>query len=85
MILKTIINKGATELPFAAASRIRTTNVIGLITVFISLLYSLNYLIVIGNQTVGLINLIFTIAYAGTNLLTAIRQAKIAKIWFLSY
>ncbi|WP_153916206.1 GGDEF domain-containing protein [Shewanella sp. TC10] len=84
MNLKKIINLGTNRQSFSSANRIRTMNIIGLITVGISLLYSLNYIFFLKNQTVGFINLGFTLAYLGTIALTASQQSKLAKIWFFS-
>ncbi|WP_082972148.1 GGDEF domain-containing protein [Shewanella sp. UCD-FRSSP16_17] len=84
MNLKSIINLGTNQQSFSSANRIRTMNIIGLITAAISFLYSLNYILFLDNPSVGFINLGFTFAYFVTNVLTAKQQPKIAKIWFFS-
>ncbi|WP_394132068.1 GGDEF domain-containing protein [Shewanella maritima] len=82
MQLNRLINYGTEQHSFAAANRIKTTNIIGLITTCISLSYSLFFLLVLEHFQVGLINLAFTISYLGTNILTRLNRPKLAKIWF---
>ncbi|QLE85643.1 GGDEF domain-containing protein [Shewanella sp. Scap07] len=84
MNLTTIVNWGTQQQPFSSANRIRMTNIIGLITVLISLLYSANFFLIIGNYAVGFINLIFTLAYFITNILNGYNRRKTARIWFFS-
>ncbi|WP_158638064.1 GGDEF domain-containing protein [Shewanella donghaensis] len=57
-------------------------NIISLITVGISLFYSLNYLFFLDNPTVAYINLGFTFAYLSTLAFTANNASKMAKVWF---
>ena len=82
MNLKNIINLGTEKQSFSSANRTRTMNIISLITVAISLLYSLNYLFILDNATVAYINLSFTAAYLATLLFTANNASKMAKVWF---
>ncbi len=84
MNLKKIINLGTSKQSFSSANRTRTMNIIGLITVVISLLYSLNYIFLLENTHVGFINLGFTIAYLCTIAFTAAHHSRLAKIWFFS-
>ncbi|WP_220754197.1 GGDEF domain-containing protein [Shewanella sp. KT0246] len=84
MNLKNIINLGTSRQSFSSANRTRTMNIIGLITVVISLLYSINYIFFLENHTVGFINLIFTVAYLFTIAFSATHHPKLAKIWFFS-
>jgi diguanylate cyclase (GGDEF)-like protein len=53
-----------------------------MITTVVSGLYTLNYLVIIDNALVALINLLFTLAYALTLLFSHFNATRRAKIWF---
>ena len=79
-----IINTGAEFQPFNVANKIKTTNWITLITVFISATYTLMYLLVLKENVVGFLNLGFTIAYALGYLFMRFNAIKNAKLWFFA-
>ncbi|QBF84533.1 GGDEF domain-containing protein [Shewanella maritima] len=82
MPLAPLINLGTQGQAFSSANRIKTTNIIALITTGISFGYTLFFLIAINHLHVGLINFGFTCAYFATLAFSLLQQAKLAKIWF---
>ena len=82
MFLSNIINMGCENLPFSQANKIKTTNIVALITVIISALYTLNYILVLKHPVVALINGLFTLCYLIPLYLNTKYLSKLAKIWF---
>lgn len=84
MRLEKLIALGTKELPFRSVNKVRLTNIIAIITTAVSGLYTLNYLVIIDNAIVALINLFFTLAYALTLLFSRNNAIRGGKIWFFS-
>ena len=82
MLLSKLINNGTLHQPFSVANKARVTNIIGLITVGISALYSLNYLLILDEPLVALINSCFTVAYFLTLVFIREQHFRIGKLWF---
>lgn len=84
MIFNTLINLGTDHQPFSIANKVKTTNVITLITMLISALYTLNYVYILHEPLVAIINTLFFIAYSITLLFNKYRAHKASKIWFFT-
>ncbi|MDO6445741.1 GGDEF domain-containing protein [Colwellia sp. 1_MG-2023] len=82
MFLSNLVNSGSEHLPFSQANKIKTTNIVTLITVIISGLYTLNYIFVLQHPIVALINSLFTLCYLMPLYLNAKYLSKLAKVWF---
>ena len=82
MFLSNFVNIGCESLPFSQANKIKTTNIVALITVIISAFYTLNYIFVLKHPTVAFINSFFTLCYLMPLYLNAKYLSKVAKIWF---
>ena len=80
--MKSIIYAGTQNQNFDAVVRIKLCNWVSIFTVAISAFYSALYFTIIDNQTVGIINLGFTIAYALCPLLMHKQFIKLSKRWF---
>ena len=84
MILKQLINLGTDFQPFSIANKVKATNVVALITVVISALYTLNYIFILDEPIVAFINSIFVLAYAIGLLFNKYHAHKASKVWFFS-
>ena len=82
MFLSNVVNIGCESLAFSQANKIKTTNIVALITVIISALYTLNYIFFLQHPVVALINGFFTFCYLMPLYLNAKYLSKFAKIWF---
>jgi diguanylate cyclase (GGDEF)-like protein len=82
MFLSNIVNTGCENLPFPQSNKIKTTNIVVLITVIISAIYTVNYIFVLKHPIVALINALFTLCYLMPLYLNAKYLSKAAKIWF---
>ena len=82
MFLSNVVNIGCESLPFSQANKIKTTNIVALITVIISALYTLNYIFVLQHPMVALINSFFTCCYLMPLYLNAKYLSKLAKTCF---
>ncbi|MFD2165966.1 GGDEF domain-containing protein [Thalassotalea euphylliae] len=84
MQLNQLFSLGTEHLPFSSANKVRTMNIIGLITTVISGLYTLNYVFVFQHYLVAGLNFLFTLAYAATLVFNAYGANRGSKIWFFS-
>ena len=81
---KNLITLGTANQPFNIANKVKMTNIVALISVVVSALYTLNYVFILSEPYVASINLIFTFAYAFTLLFNKYDAHKGSKIWFFS-
>ncbi|RKF14478.1 GGDEF domain-containing protein [Alginatibacterium sediminis] len=84
MLFTTLSNLGTDQLNFHSENKVRLLNIISIITVGISSLYTLSYFTVLNHLGVGVINAGFTLAYALTMVFNRLHLHKPAKIWFFS-
>jgi len=82
MILPSLLNLGSSNLPFVQANKIRITNIVSLFSAFIAAIYTLNYIFILAQPLVALINSMFTIAYLIPVFLNARNLPKQAKTCF---
>ena len=82
MFLSSLVNIGCDNLPFSQSNKIKTTNIVVLITTIISALYTLNYIFILQHPVVALINAMFTLSYLMPLLLNRKYLSKPAKLWF---
>ncbi|WP_440873969.1 GGDEF domain-containing protein [Thalassotalea sp. PLHSN55] len=82
MTFEPLIKLGCQQLDFSSKNRVRFTNIVAIITFFISATYTINYLFILQNYTVAFINTIFTFSYAITLLLNYFLLRRAAKVWF---
>ena len=79
---KPLLSLGTENQPFLIANKVKMTNIVAIFSVIVSALYTLNYIVILTEPTVALINLIFTLAYAVTLLFNKYQAFKKSKIWF---
>lgn len=84
MAIKALISLGTDYQTFNIANKVKATNIVGLVTMLISTLYTLNYIFILDEPMVAFINLIFSLAYAFTLILNKYYLHKASKIWFFS-
>jgi diguanylate cyclase (GGDEF)-like protein len=77
-----IINLGTDNKPARNANRIKTLNIISLLTAGVATGYMLFYLLVIQQKLIALINCLFILAYIFPILFNYLERDKLAKIWF---
>ncbi|WP_448564334.1 GGDEF domain-containing protein [Thalassotalea ganghwensis] len=80
--LNDIVNIGSNHLPFNQANKVRITNIVALITTFISATYTSYYFFALDTITMALINTAFTLSYLGTIVLNRFELTRSAKVWF---
>ena len=83
-LLQNIINIGTENQPFNIASKVKMTNIVAVFSVVVAALYTLNYIFILSEPRVALINSLFTLAYAVTILFNKYNAHKNSKIWFFS-
>ena len=83
VFVKNLTNLGTANQPFNIANKVKMTNVVALFSVLIAALYTLNYVFILSEPYVALINIVFTFAYAITLLFNKYDAHKKSKIWFL--
>lgn len=84
MIFEKLLNFGTSHQTFSVASKARMTNTVSLFTIFISGFYTLNYIFILNEPMVAIINAAFTFAYCLTLAFTYFNEHKKAKLWFFS-
>jgi len=84
VFVKNLTNLGTANQPFNIANKVKMTNVVALFSVLIAALYTLNYVFILSEPYVALINIVFTFAYAITLLFNKYDAHKASKIWFFS-
>ena len=84
MWLANIYNIGTAHQPFSVANKVRITNIVVLVTVLVSALYTLTYVFAIKHPIVASINSFFTFAYAFTLFFNHFYAHRASKIWFFS-
>lgn len=82
MIFNTLINLGTDHQPFNVANKAKMTNIVALFSIFIAVLYSLNYIFILNEPLVALINILFSLAYAVTLVFNKYSAHKAGKTWF---
>jgi len=82
MLLKKIVNLGADELPSFVASRVKGNNIAILVSIFLTILYCVNYLFILKEPWVASINSIFIFIYCSSLLLNKYNLHKVSKILF---
>jgi len=82
LLFSKLIALGTKHQKFSAMTKIRLMNIISLITMLISAGYSLNYLLVLHQPLVAVINTFFMFAYGITFIFMHFHTVKSAKIWF---
>jgi hypothetical protein len=80
MLLSTLINIGSENFPFSQSNKIKTTNIVVLISALISTLYTLKFIFILNMPLVALINLIFTVTYLIPLFLNAKYLSKFANV-----
>ncbi|MBL4941054.1 MAG: GGDEF domain-containing protein [Colwellia sp.] len=84
MFFNALINLGTAYQPFNIANKAKMTNIVALFSIFIAVLYTLNYIFVLHEPLVAFINALFALAYGATLLFNKYNAHKAAKIWFFS-
>lgn len=82
MSIRDLVNLGTQNLAYTETSRAKSINLIALFTFGISLLYSLNYIFILNNLGVAVINMLFTLAYLFGLTFSYFQQFRKAKTWF---
>jgi diguanylate cyclase (GGDEF)-like protein len=82
MFISKLIALGTEQENFSATNKIRLVNIISLISTFVAGIYSLNYLLILEQPLVALINTFFVLAYMITFVFMYFHAAKNAKVWF---
>ncbi len=73
---------GTERLESVAASKVKITNLVAVVTCLITLLYALYFFFVLAHQQVAVLNLFFVACYALTVFFSARRAYRLAKSWF---
>jgi len=84
MKLDSIVSFGTQNEPIDVAQKVRMLNFVVLITIFIALIYTANYFFVLNNETLAIYNLILTIGYGLSVVLSYFHHHKSAKTWYFS-
>jgi diguanylate cyclase (GGDEF)-like protein len=84
VFIKNLINLGTDNHPFNIANKVKMTNIVALFSIIIAALYTLNYIFILSEPLVAVINLVFTFAYAISLILNKYNAHKASKIWFFS-
>jgi diguanylate cyclase (GGDEF)-like protein len=84
MKLDAMVSFGTQNEPIDVAQKVRMLNFVVLITIFIALIYTANYFFVLNNEVVAVYNLILTIGYSFSVLLSYRHYHKSAKTWYFS-
>lgn len=84
MKLDSMLSFGTQNEPIDVAQKVRMLNFVVLITIFIALIYTANYFFVLNNEMLAIYNLILTIGYSFSVILSYFHHHKSAKTWYFS-
>ncbi len=84
MIFQALTNLGTKHQTFGVAHKVKMTNIVTLFTIFIAVLYSLNYIFILSDPLVAFINVLFAIGYGITLMFNKYNAHKAGKVWFFS-
>lgn len=82
MFLEKLSSLGTHNTSYSESTKIRLMNIISLITIFLSALYTVNYFTVLDQPRVAFINSIFTVAYAIPLVFNYFNAPKKSKLCF---
>lgn len=81
-MLRTLIEFGVDNLDSHRSSKVKITNLVGLVTSLIALCYSFFFYFELAQPELMFMNMVFVVAYALVLLINAFKHNKFAKVWF---
>lgn len=82
MFLSSVLDAGTECKPLTEACKVKTANIVALLTCCIAWMYAMFFLVAIDQPYLAGVNLLFVFCYGLTVLLSKVHFNKAAKVWF---